>query len=458
MTSLKKVSKSDLGRRFEVIQKACEDSEMLLSSSQVNFMSRKDTGSYYTPIDACDFFWDQFFSLRGIGSKEKAERFIRETEFVEPAVGAGMFVFSLLKKLLFLGCSFSSFTEIQITSHDINSRALSFVKGQLQALESETGLSFGDWRFKKGDFLKNAKPFHTDRNLVFVGNPPFVKNGPGAKWKNSFADFFEKSYLTQKRNADVAFILPLSFTFSRDYILLRKLVLSDKNSLYIANFDNIPDCIFKSGKPDSLNTNKANSQRCSIIFAFKNQKNRVYSTGLIRWSASERQQVFSNSPVFYDCLSITDEKQIPRPASSNIHEYFVHNGHKYNFSDLLNGEGEKYLHVASVARNYISFRDGPSSANHKLSFKTEEDYFTGLTLLSSDIFFDYWLSYGDGFHLTKSDISNFPITEELMKWAQKERSKAVKIWSGRKKYKKEKLNAGILSTSYDFSDVFTVWG
>lgn len=420
-------------------------------------MSRKDTGSYYTPIDACDFFWDQFLSLKGIKNKDIAERFIKETEFVEPAVGAGIFLFSLLKKLLILGCTVSSLNDLQITSHDINSRALSFVKKNLRSLEAETGLKLGNWEFKQGDFLKCTKPFCTERNLAFIGNPPFVKNQQGSKWKNSFADFFEKSYLTQEKNIDVAFILPLSFTFSRDYIALRKKVLCDRNSIYIVNFDNIPDCIFKSGKPDSLNTNKANSQRCSLIFAFKDQKNKVYSTKLLRWAAAERKKIFSSTPVFYDCLAIADETQIPRPASSNIHAYFVQNKHEYSFSDLLDMNGKKHLYVASVARNFISFRDVSSSVNHALPFKTSEDYLTGLALLSSDVFFDYWLSYGDGFHLTKKDILDFPITADLMKWASGKRRTAEKVWSERNKYKKEKLNAGIISKSYDLSRLFKVW-
>lgn len=123
------------------------------------------------------------------------------------------------------------------------------------------------------------------------------------------------------------------------------------------------------------------------------------------------------------------------------------------FSDLVNVNGRKSLNVATVARNYISIRGAQSDNCHSLVFDDEKGFLVALAILSSDVFFEYWKTFGDGFHVTKSDIYNFPVGAELLNWAKEVIPYTKRVWERRLKYKKEKLNAGIVTASYDLSGV-----
>ena len=435
----------------ELVQTQCESSELFLSSSQNSFLDRKNTGSYYTPVDACDFFWNEFFALKSIKNKSEALKFIKEVEFIEPAVGAGIFVFSLIKKLILTGCPLSSLSNLRITCFDINGRALAFVKKNKAKLEEDLHCKLGEWNLVKKDYLK-ASLSGRKRQLVFVGNPPFVKNGSSSLWKNSFADFFEKSYNADSK-ADVAFIMPLSFSFSRDYALLRDYIVQNESSLYLANFDNIPDCIFKAGKFDTHNTNTANSQRCTIAYVFRDNKGKAFSTSLIRWKASERHLIFTNRPEYHDISDTIGLGQFLRPSSNKILSY-MQGKPACHLGDMFSNDGKYPLYIAGVARNYISVRKQLSSGGHKLTFKSQKEFYSLLAIIGSDIFFEYWLTVGDGFHLTKSDIYNFPVSKDLLKWSVTQERKTKRIWASKSEFLKTKLNAGKKNISYDFSSVF----
>lgn len=447
--------RQSLVMELECIQKTCEENETILATSQDDFWQQKNTGSYYTPTDACDFFWEQFFQLRGIVEPKQVNHLLVSTEFVEPAIGAGIFLFSLIKKCLLAGCDINLLQQLKLIAYDINPKAITFVKSQLGKLEKK-GLALGQCNFYLGDYLKSSIQTSNKNYKVFMGNPPFVKNQSGAKWKNCFADFFEKSYTCNEVDSAVAFIVPLSFNFSRDYASLRHEIFKDKNSVFSINFDNIPDCLFKSGKINSPNTNRANSQRCSMIFAFKDKKNKIFSTPLIRWSTAERKTILSGNVKYFDCSSLLLSGQIPRPASIDWVRY-VGNASNNKFSSLLSNEGKLLLNVASVARNYISFRNRNDPNSHRLSFASYDDFLVGLTILASDVFYQNWLSLGDGFHLTKADVYNLPVSSELLEWAFKNKHIANKVWRQRAKYKKVKSNAGIITHSYDFTGVFKYW-
>lgn len=446
-------SRSEYGlvQKIESVQSLCEENEVFLSSENNSFLERKNTGSYYTPKDTCDFFWNEFFALKNIKNKNQAVKFIKQVEFVEPAVGAGIFVFSLIKKLILLGCPLSSLAHLRVTCLDINARALAFVRQNKTRLEVDLNGTLGEWNLEKKDYLK-ANLARRKRRQVFIGNPPFVKNGASSRWKNSFADFFEKSYCSRS-DADIAFIMPLSFSFSRDYSLLRGIVLEDDSSVYLANFDNIPDCIFKAGKFNTLNSNTANSQRCTIGYVFQDRKREVFSTALIRWKADERHHVFSERPRYYDISKSLLSGQFIRPSSEKILSY-IKNKPAYRLGDMLAGNGKYTLHVAGVARNYISFRHKHSSGGHELNVGSQKEFYSLLAIIGSDVFYEYWLTVGDGFHLTKGDIYNFPVSKDLWEWSLGQGAQAKKVWSAKSDFMKSKLNAGRKSVSYDFSSVF----
>jgi hypothetical protein len=434
--------------------KQCENAEQQLSylSDCSSEIVRKKAGSYYTPSDATDFFWREFFEHNRVSGKRECEQFWREHHFIEPAVGAGILVFGLLKRAVATGLPFEALSDLELSIIDVNERALHFVEEQFAWLGDRWNISFPRLRLVCADYRDCLLPVSPRVPIVF-GNPPFVKNPAGSRWKNLFADFVERSLSLSGSNGKLHFILPLSIAFSRDYSALRNSMMESDKSIVLSNFDNIPDCLFPSGKPNSENTNKANSQRITILTVFPSRERRVASTKLHRWSKKDRGALLSSRPKYFDLSSIFLRDQIPRPENEAVLAYLERNTSGLRLGQLLTHGGAWQLHVASVARNFIGIREDGASAVHTLGCASERDFLTVLGIISSDLFLAYWRTIGDGFHVTKSNLMNFPIEDHIKEQIEGQSTQLRVMWGQRSAFAKYKKHPNGVSVSYDFGVV-----
>lgn len=353
--------------------------------------ARKMLGSYYTPMDVSLFFWNEFLTLTGVEDHRGVAEFWGKHHFIEPAAGAGILIFALLKKGGELGLSLRDIASIELTIIDINPAALDFVKGQMSWLESRWGITFRKACYVCKDFREWTIPVKSRTPMLF-GNPPFVANPSGSKWKNLFADFLDRSINQAGKQSQCHFILPLSIAFSRDYARLRKQMRQTGKSIALSSFDNIPDTLFPSGKPEHTNTNKANSQRCTILTVFTDKKPIILSTRIHRWAKAEREFLLSTHPRYEDVTNYDFDDQFPRPEHHFILQYFEEAKHAQRLNTLVCERGNHCLYVSTVARNFIGFRENDSSNVHILRFSTHKVFYSVLLILSSDLYFDYWLS------------------------------------------------------------------
>ncbi len=415
--------------------------------------ARKLTGSYYTPIDVSRYFWNEFFRLRGIHEPVAALQFLKAHTFVEPSVGAGALFFSLLEKFLAVGVHPSELGAIHVDLIDLNAQALDFVKAQILVLEAAGDVSFEYTSYVHSDFL-DCDYSRPSSPLMIFGNPPFVTNEKGISlWKNRFADFLDTALNDIGAMGSLHFIVPLSVAFSRDYSIMRASLIANERTIALSHFDNIPDTLFKSGKPKHENTNKANSQRCTIISSMPSPKTRVFSTKLNRWSKKNRGEFLATPAHYHNVTNYYFDDQIPRPQNENIFHYLQRSSKgRVTIEDYVSREGRYKLHVAGVARNYVGIRENAGSAVNTLCFSSKEDFLRILSIVTSDLFMDYWLTVGDGFHITRTNIIRFPIDDSLLTLVDAALPKAAQIWKTRKQYAKSKLNSGMTTKSYDFSD------
>ncbi|WP_405402760.1 hypothetical protein [Paracoccus sp. Ld10] len=440
--------------QIDAVQQCAEEAERQLSYVSLckSEHERKKLGSYYTPTDVADFFWRELFVQKEIFTNRDALSFLRKHHFVEPAAGAGALIFALMKRFVALGLTPDQLAELELSIVDINANALSFVEEQIESLAKNWNVVFDRVHLVRNNFLElrldnGTKPY------FFFGNPPFVGNKKElSPWKNLYADFLEKALQHIEGVGGVHFILPLSIAFSRDYNALRTAILKVGGTVCLSNFDNIPDTLFKSGKPSHTNTNKANSQRCTILTILPEGPRRVLATRLLRWSKKDRATLLGRSPEYFDVSGYAFDKQIPRPDSQAILDYLNLAADSPRLGTILAKSGRHELFVAGVARNYISLREGPANGVHALGFKSEEDFLLGLGILSSDLFLSYWLSLGDGFHLTKGNIFNFPLHHTLVRECEYNASALRKAWQARQRFQKGKLNSGQMTRSFDLTN------
>lgn len=456
MSFLKEDSQQDYLSSIQLILDRAESAERELSylSSCGSEQVRKDMGSYYTPIDVARFFWNEFFSLSSICDTEAGENLIDKNDFVEPAVGAGALFFALIEKLIKMGVDPKFLAKIRVELIDVNKRALSFVEESLRELEDAWKVKFNNVKFALEDFReKKFKP--PIRPKVFFGNPPFVANQRAeSNWKNLYADFVEISLKSCGLSGAIHFIVPLSLAFSRDYHELRNFICSRGSKLAISNFDNIPDTLFKSGKPRHNNTNKANSQRCSILSILPSAKPMILSTQLHRWPRRARHSLLTTRPEYFDITEFKNWRQFIRPRSSQFLKYYRTADRGDVLGDLQNPGGRNVLYVAAVARNFIGIRPVEGPGTQSLKFRSSDDFMRTLVILTSDLFMDYWLSVGDGFHVTRSNLVEFPISVSLRQKVEELLPKARELWSKKEQFAKQKLNTGNLTKSFDFSGSF----
>jgi hypothetical protein len=454
MNSFNKVSKFDWADRLGQVLKDAEDAERELSYATAcgSEHARKLSGSYYTPIDVSRYFWNEFFRLRGIEDPIAAQCFLNSHTFVEPSVGAGALFFALLEKLLSVGLDPIDVSNIRANLVDLNAKALEFIEQKIEDLKQESNVKFPNINYIQSDFLSCDFGRTSDPVMLF-GNPPFVKNDKGTSpWKNSFADFFERSLSIAGTKGSVHLIVPLSIAFSRDYSGLRRSLTACKRTIALSHFDNIPDTLFKAGKPKHSNTNKANSQRCSIVSSMPSPDTVVLSTKLNRWSKKVRTEMLATPAQYIDVTGYRFDQQIPRPQNEDVFHYLQKaSGVSQTISDHLDKNGRCALHIAGVARNFIGIRDEPGSSVNTLRFATKEAFHRVFWIVTSDLFLDYWLTVGDGFHVTRSNIMSFPIADTLLCGVNEDIPSAANLWRDRDAFCKSKLNSGVRTRSYDFS-------
>jgi hypothetical protein len=340
--------------------------------------------------------------------------------------------------------------ELDLHLVDVNAAALAYCERQFTFMNESLGHECFSPCFEHVDFLR-YDGISSTRPLVIFGNPPWVSNPRGATWKNTYADFLDRCLEQAEPLAALHFIVPLSLAFSRDYAALREKFRARDLAVYLSHFDNIPDTLFKAGKPQNQNTNKANSQRCTIISAYTAPEHRLYSSKLHRWSAAGRATLLADTPHFEDVTHHRLGNQFIRPSSPDIARYLHNENVRYSLGDLVSDSGRHTLHIGAVARNYISVRGEAANGTHAFTFSDRNTFYRFLGLIASDVFMEFWRSVGDGFHLTRSNILNFPVSEPLHDLVDDALPKIQSMWRRRKRFEKTKLNSGTVVRSYDFS-------
>lgn len=435
---------------------AAEAAELELSrqGSHAPAEQRKASGSYYTPSDVAGHFWDLFFRHHRISDLASLLAFTSSNDLVEPSSGSGMFVFSFLRKAASLGATPDSLASLRFHVIDINLSALRFFAEQMRQIEAAVGVRFACVGPSQNDFLQWTTTTRVE-NAVFVGNPPFIANPRGHSWRNLYADFVA-AMLQYGSVKGVSLILPLSVCFSRDYAGLRDMIRDARMGISASSYDNIPDCLFKAGKPDSTNTNRANSQRCTILNLGGPDPNVREASALLSWSARERGAVLSRVPAFRPIQDGDQTGQLPRPASDALSSYMESAKGARPLRAMLSKIGRPVFAVGGVARNYIGIRDidTPGPGIIPIKAASEEERGILLQILSSALFYDYWRTYGDGFHVTVDLIERFPVSQKLREQCARNLVYARQVWVDRAAYAKEKLNSGRIVRSYDLRAAF----
>ena len=261
---------------------------------------------------------------------------------------------------------------------------------------------------------------------VVIGNPPYVATKSieyslGRNVEHRYPDIYayvlERSMQVTSKIGRCGMILPLSITFSRDFVELRQNVQIWGTS-WLSSFDNIPAALFAGV-----------SQRCTILVSAPSGHS-SFTTRLNRWRAQYRPSLIANisytaMPSDYEVGSFG----FPRlSGKQGEHLLRLHSriASKASTGAVVPSDSQGVLGFSPTARNFIStYLEPPptldldgriiqdAATGSSLALASVELARAALAVTSGIACFWYWLTRGDGFHVTNSLLSEYlaPLSE-----------------------------------------------
>ena len=329
--------------------------------------------------------------------------------------------------------AFGKFRDMQ-TEHGMDASAFTDAKRELRKrldalreeldryLAGEYGVAADDEK-AYGQWRASHQPFHWFAEFygimrgggfdVIIGNPPYVNyKSVGYVVQSAktlqFPDIYGYVVLQSRRvtsqHGRCGLIVPLSMTFSFEFSGLRGQLANGGNH-WFSSFDNIPAALF-SGV----------SQRCTIWLS-SSAGDDSFATRLFRWRSAYRAFLLDTIAYHKMAGNIPAARfGIPRLAhrfGATLLALHVKASASKFISPYGEGRTGARLGFSPTARNFISAyidpppvlraEDGRGLDNAQCGWVTlpsDEKAFAALAVTASDTAFWYWLTRGDGFHVT----------------------------------------------------------
>ena len=334
--------------------------------------------------------------------------------------------------------------------------------------------------------LTDLFPAIQDGPTVIVGNPPYadlgespylgklvrsfktlsVKPAPTAEIYVAFVEQMVR--LGNRKHCAGSLVLPLSVAcnIGPQFAAVRQLIQETAGEWRFAFFDREPQALFG----EDVKTRNA------IIFWNRDasSENSVLSSGpLRRWRSEHRAAMFDN--IGFTRISGDIRRGIPKvegcdqvSALETLNtrwdrlEQAVYNVNRLSLADTADA-GDDVLFVGNTAYNFLNvFLRPPQQvfrSEHQLSGNrlyaiqcaSPEDALAIFGILSSHLAYWWWLMHGDGFHVTRHFLTNFPFGSEVLGGQYRDvlSDYGSALWSTMNSNPTISLNRGRTSVAYN---------
>jgi hypothetical protein len=317
------------------------------------------------------------------------------------------------------------------------SSAKNEVQNRLTSLRDELDESLsGEFGVKKGDRVNAAKwrvthqPFHWFVEFyglmksggfdVVIGNPPYAELRSVTNYqlrgystiatKNLYPLLMERSFSYTREHGRIGFIVPVSSISTEGYKTLQDILL--RHPLYVSSYDDRPSRLFDGLEHIRLTIH--------LIENCANPAAEYHSTECLRWSAPERQHLFSRlryERVRVDFLPCTVPKVSTNREATILKKLWA--------DQITIGQQENKTEkwVVYYSRKLASFLqavdfvpkvyDGkgklrPPSELKELTFQSEEEALAIMCVLNSTLFRWFINVFSDFRHINKREVYGFP--------------------------------------------------
>ena len=199
--------------------------------------------------------------------------------------------------------------------------------------------------------------------------------------------------------------MPLSITASDSVSGLHKLLVENCNTIKISSYGDRPKRVFESAE-----------QQVSIISFLKTQTKakEILMTGINKRYSDESLWVLLDNLTFSNVAGLLTYGKIPK-IGNNIEKNILRKLLKetHSLSDLKDEKGTAIYYRKAGGRYYkiITKDTTGSSAEGYIKVKSKYIDLVG-AILSSSLFYWFWLIHSDWHNMKTSEIENFPIPYE----------------------------------------------
>ena len=394
----------------------------------LKLVAQVEPGGKIEPLPDIDFNIRAGNTLVGYATKEE----------VAAAGSRSLFNLDLEQRIQEATRGLDAFREMQTRldlSPGLLAQAKADVREQLRDLEGVLDEALAnEYSMDVAPFIASHHPFHwyvqfhgimrEGGFVVIVGNPPYVsstkikqqysvRNLATSLCPDIYANVLERASGILSSNGRTGMIVPLSITFSGDFSMLRRLLLSKFSAHWYSSFDNIPAAVF-SGV----------SQHCTIWLGHKStEANQVSVSPMYRWRSEYRDFLTPRiGYVLITGLSI-EGFGIPKLASLpqlEVLQVLRKAAIGYRSQPSPGKKTATTLGFSPSARNFVSvflneppcldevtLREVQASDTGCIELPTAETALASMVALAGEFYLWYWLVRGDGFHVTTWIVSDF---------------------------------------------------
>jgi hypothetical protein len=263
---------------------------------------------------------------------------------------------------------------------------------------------------------------------VIIGNPPFIEYRK-AEYGTLFSDYqtqrggnlyalvMERALqLCRRDESFLGLLVPLSLCNADRFAALRHLLMSRMTHLWLANFAIFPCRLFEGS-----------FQRLSLVFAHNThgQARQLATTRIQRWYTAERPSLLTL--IAYTPVTLLSTGTFPKLAAPFQERILVKVAARTQGGTLANllspastphfvyyQEATNYWTKASCVVPFYKKNGTVTRPAHgrTLYFAKQELALAMMAVMNSSLFYVWFATYADGFHLTHGLVTSFPIAYE----------------------------------------------
>lgn len=427
---------------------------------------RKSKGVYYTPNDVVSFILTN--SIKASFGKLTVSNisdmsldnipyrsFCCNKTVFDPTCGAGEYLLTALEMKINLLKNKTNITKnlvrkavSTIYGNDVNVESIIITELRLLLLIIETcGVAYCtglgnimNRRFTSFDFIADEATFE-DKYHIVVGNPPYVEDFKSGlelsdRYGNIYANILLNAAKKLEKNGAIGFIIPLSYVSTPRMKKLRDelgLLVSEQ---YILSFADRPDCLFDS----------VHQKLCILIGKDKKSEKTVYTGNYQYWYKQERATLFTDIQMVKN--KHENEDFIPKLGTEQdivIYKKITDTRKMQSVYDISrNGTESVYLNrrEAFWMKAYREQVDDPEYKVFSFKSPIEADYC--YCLINSSLFWWYWISVSDCWHVSK-DLNGFMMPTKVNMTGATELAQGL-----RQRLEETKVYVGTKQTQYEY--------